>query len=125
LRVSYLTTLTEATEEVIHDILRAAPRARVALKRLVDARYGAVDKITFDESVNADEVVEGFRAFVEKRTPDWAPAEGGRGGGFGRRAGTSNRDDFGRRRVMERPGHRRGVGERIGQLAPNRRPSAR
>ncbi|MGO9877490.1 MAG: enoyl-CoA hydratase/isomerase family protein [Acidimicrobiia bacterium] len=65
--------LTTATEEVVHDILRAAPRARVALKRLINARYGAVDKITFDESVNGDEVIEGFRAFVEKRTPDWAP----------------------------------------------------
>jgi enoyl-CoA hydratase len=65
--------LTETTEGVVHDILRTAPRARVALKRLVNARYGAVDKITFDESVNGDEVIEGFRAFVEKRTPDWAP----------------------------------------------------
>jgi len=45
------------------------------LKRLINARYGVVDRITFDESVHGDEVVEGFRAFVEKRPPSWVPAE--------------------------------------------------
>ena len=48
-------------------------RARVALKRLMNARYGVVDRITFDESVHGDEVVEGFTAFIEKRTPAWVP----------------------------------------------------
>jgi len=67
--------LTTATDEVVRDILRAAPRARVALKRLVNARYGSVDKITFDESVSGDEVIEGFRAFVEKRDPAWIPTD--------------------------------------------------
>ena len=65
--------LAATTDQVVHDILRAAPRARVALKRLMNARYGAIDKITFDESVNGDEVIEGFRAFVEKRDPAWIP----------------------------------------------------
>jgi enoyl-CoA hydratase/carnithine racemase len=67
--------LVAATDEVVRDILRAAPRARVALKRVMNARYGAIDKITFDESVGGEEVVEGFRAFVEKRDPDWIPDE--------------------------------------------------
>ncbi len=53
----------------------AAPRARVALKRLINVRYGVVDRITFDESVHGDEVVEGFTAFVEKRSPSWVPAD--------------------------------------------------
>ncbi len=61
------------TDEVVRDLMHAAPRARVALKRLMNARYGVVDRITFDESVHGDEVVEGFTAFIEKRTPAWVP----------------------------------------------------
>jgi enoyl-CoA hydratase/carnithine racemase len=72
--------LVPTTETVVRDLLQAAPRARTALKRLMNARYGVVDKITFDESVHGDEVVEGFSAFVEKRAPSWVPedARGGR-----------------------------------------------
>jgi enoyl-CoA hydratase/carnithine racemase len=65
--------LAATTDDVVRDILRAAPRARVALKRLMNARYGIVDKITFDESLTGDEVIEGFHAFVEKRDPAWIP----------------------------------------------------
>jgi enoyl-CoA hydratase/carnithine racemase len=67
--------LAATTDEVVRDILRVAPRARLALKRLMNARYAAVDKITFDESVSAKEVIEGFHAFVEKRDPAWIPDE--------------------------------------------------
>lgn len=67
--------LAATTDEVVRDILRVAPRARVALKRLMNARYAAVDKITFDESVSGKEVIEGFHAFVEKRDPAWIPDE--------------------------------------------------
>jgi enoyl-CoA hydratase/carnithine racemase len=63
--------LEQATTDVVRDVLRAAPKARTALKRLVNARYGAIDKITFDESLAGDEVVEGFRSFMEKRPPGW------------------------------------------------------
>ena len=41
----------------------------------MNARYGQIDRITFDESLAGDEVIEGFTSFVEKRTPSWAPAE--------------------------------------------------
>ena len=47
----------------------------LALKRLINARYGVVDRITFDESVSGEEVIEGFQAFVEKRDPAWIPNE--------------------------------------------------
>jgi enoyl-CoA hydratase/carnithine racemase len=67
--------LRAETDRVLSDLLLSAPRARTALKRLVNARYGVVDKITFAESLAGDEVVEGFAAFVEKRTPSWAPDE--------------------------------------------------
>lgn len=71
--------LVPTTENVVHDLLQAAPRARNALKRLINARYGVIDKITFDESVWGDEVVEGFAAFVEKRAPAWVPEDARRG----------------------------------------------
>jgi enoyl-CoA hydratase len=67
--------LLETTETVLHDLLLSAPRARAALKRLMNARYGSVDKLTFDESIAGDEVVEGFTAFIEKRSPSWVPPE--------------------------------------------------
>jgi enoyl-CoA hydratase/carnithine racemase len=65
--------LEAATEAVVRDILKSAPKARTALKRIVNARYGAIDKITFDESLTSDEVIEGFTAFVQKRMPSWVP----------------------------------------------------
>jgi enoyl-CoA hydratase/carnithine racemase len=65
--------LAATTDAVVRDILKAAPRARRSLKRLVNARYGLVDKLTFDESLRDDEVREGFAAFVEKRAPAWVP----------------------------------------------------
>src|SRR5438045_3661100 len=49
--------LEAATTDVVGAVLRAAPKARIALKRLVNARYGAVDRITFDESLAGDEVI--------------------------------------------------------------------
>jgi enoyl-CoA hydratase len=67
--------LRAETERAVGDLLLSAPRARMALKRLINARYGIVDRITFDDSLAADEVVEGFSAFVEKRAPSWVPSE--------------------------------------------------
>lgn len=63
------------TERVVGEILRSAPKARRALKRVINARYGSIDKITFDESIAGDEAAEGFAAFVEKRAPSWVPEE--------------------------------------------------
>ena len=65
--------LEHATASVVDDVLRSAPRARLALKRILNARYGVIDRITFDDSVRSDEVIEGFRAFVDKRPPAWIP----------------------------------------------------
>jgi enoyl-CoA hydratase/carnithine racemase len=67
--------LVPTTDDVVRELLFAAPRARAALKRLMNARYGPIDKITFDESVFGEEAMEGFTAFVEKRAPKWVPVE--------------------------------------------------
>jgi len=72
--------LIPTTEEVVRDLLQSAPRARIALKRLINARYGVIDRITFEESLRGDEVVEGFQAFVEKRSPSWVPEDARRTG---------------------------------------------
>jgi enoyl-CoA hydratase/carnithine racemase len=62
------------------ELLRAAPDARSRVKALINSRYGVVDEITFHASLESDEIVEGFRAFTEKRTPDWVPEEFRSGG---------------------------------------------
>jgi enoyl-CoA hydratase/carnithine racemase len=67
--------LEATTENVVRDLLQSAPRARAALKRIMNARYGVVDKITFDESVFGEEAMEGFSAFIEKRPPAWVPED--------------------------------------------------
>jgi enoyl-CoA hydratase/carnithine racemase len=63
--------LRAEVDDVLDGLAQSAPRARSALKRLLNARYGVVDRITFEESLASDEVVEGFTAFVEKRPPSW------------------------------------------------------
>jgi enoyl-CoA hydratase len=67
--------LEAATVQAVGEILQGAPNARRELKRIVNAQYGMVDRMTFDASLASDEVVEGFTAFVEKRTPSWVPDE--------------------------------------------------
>ena len=67
--------LEAETESVVRDLLQSAPQARVALKRLMNARYGIIDKMTFEESVFGPEAIEGFTAFMEKRAPAWVPED--------------------------------------------------
>jgi enoyl-CoA hydratase/carnithine racemase len=67
--------LATAATAAVADLLRAAPDARSRVKTLINARYGVVDEITFHASLASSEIAEGFRAFTEKRTPDWVPDE--------------------------------------------------
>jgi enoyl-CoA hydratase/carnithine racemase len=67
--------LRAETEAVLDGLAHSAPHARAALKRLINARYGVVDRITFEESLAGPEVVEGFTAFVEKRPPNWVGSD--------------------------------------------------
>jgi enoyl-CoA hydratase len=66
-------SLRHAAREAAESILLTAPEARVQLKRIINAGYGAVDRMTFDASIQAEECREGFRAFSEKRAPAWVP----------------------------------------------------
>ena len=67
--------LKQAALDAVGDLLRAAPDARSRVKSLINARYGVVDEIGFAASLASEEIVEGFRAFTEKRTPSWVPEE--------------------------------------------------
>jgi enoyl-CoA hydratase/carnithine racemase len=66
--------LEAETAAAVADLLKSAPRARLTLKRIINARYGAVEKLTFDDSLRGEEAREGFAAFAEKRAPSWVPA---------------------------------------------------
>jgi enoyl-CoA hydratase/carnithine racemase len=55
-------------------ILRTAPEARLHVKRILNERYGRVDRMTMDWSIfQGPEAREGMRAFAEKRAPSWIP----------------------------------------------------
>lgn len=55
-------------------ILRTAPEARLHVKRILNERYGHVDRMTMDWSIfRGGEAREGMRAFAEKRSPEWIP----------------------------------------------------
>jgi hypothetical protein len=55
-------------------ILRTAPEARLHVKRILNQRYGHVDRMTMDWSIfRGPEAREGMRAFAEKRAPGWVP----------------------------------------------------
>ena len=62
--------LTEAVL-VLDQASRTAPGARVAVKKSIDDFYGHYDRIGMEESLAGGEVVEGFLAFKERRSPDW------------------------------------------------------
>ncbi|MEO5876143.1 MAG: enoyl-CoA hydratase-related protein, partial [Streptosporangiaceae bacterium] len=62
-------------EEVAIQIARTAPQARLQIKRIINDNYDRVDRMTFDALLYNEEMVEGTRAFAEKREPSWVPAE--------------------------------------------------
>jgi len=66
--------LREEAVAVAEDILRTAPEARLHVKRILNERYGRVDRMTMDWSIfRGSEAREGMQAFAEKRAPRWIP----------------------------------------------------
>jgi enoyl-CoA hydratase/carnithine racemase len=66
--------LREEAVAASESILRTAPEARLHVKRILNERYGRVDRMTMDWSLfRGPEAREGMRAFAEKRTPAWVP----------------------------------------------------
>jgi enoyl-CoA hydratase len=52
---------------------RTAPEARFAVKRTFHEYYGHYDRMAMDRSLVGGEMVEGFVAFKERRSPAWVP----------------------------------------------------
>jgi enoyl-CoA hydratase/carnithine racemase len=68
-------TLMEAATGALTELCRAAPDARLALKREINEFYGAYDRMTMEASLVSDECREGWESFAEKRVPSWIPAD--------------------------------------------------
>jgi enoyl-CoA hydratase len=71
--VAHEQLLEEATE-VLRACCRTAPGARADVKRSFDAYYGLYDRIGMALSLRSQESLEGYRAFQERRSPEWVDA---------------------------------------------------
>ncbi|CAJ1494116.1 enoyl-CoA hydratase/isomerase family protein [[Mycobacterium] kokjensenii] len=63
--------LADAAREVLAQCCRTAPDARTVVKSSLDAYLGLFDRIGMSASLGKPEAVEGFRAFKERRSPEW------------------------------------------------------
>jgi enoyl-CoA hydratase/carnithine racemase len=63
--------LEAQTDWVLEQISLTGPEARAAIKRDLNARLPMSDTGLFHRTMMSPEMVEGMRAFVEKRPVDW------------------------------------------------------
>jgi len=63
--------LMGVAREVLAQCCRTAPGARALVKSSLDSYLGLYDRIGMSTSIQGGEAVEGFRAFKERRSPDW------------------------------------------------------
>lgn len=63
--------LFDTAKEVLAQCCRTAPRARGVIKSSIDNYLGLYDRIGMTSSLSDAEAREGFRAFKERRSPDW------------------------------------------------------
>lgn len=61
----------DAARDVLAQCCRTAPRARGVVKSSLDNYLGLYDRIGMKASYSGGEALEGFRAFKERRSPDW------------------------------------------------------
>ena len=68
--------LRAAALEAAREVLQTSPEARAQVKRMLNERYGFIDYQTmFGALESSPEPREGMRAFMEKRNPNWIPAD--------------------------------------------------
>lgn len=60
-----------ALEETLEQIRQTGPKARAAVKQDLNRRLPWTDVELFHRSIMTPEMMEGMRAFLEKRKPDW------------------------------------------------------
>jgi enoyl-CoA hydratase/carnithine racemase len=63
--------LGATARDVLAQCCRTAPAARGVVKASIDNYLGLYDRIGMQASLQEPEAVEGFRAFKERRSPDW------------------------------------------------------
>ena len=63
--------LLEEARDALAQVCRTAPRARGVIKSSIDNYLGLYDRIGMTASLGDAEAREGFRAFKERRSPDW------------------------------------------------------
>ncbi len=63
--------LLEVALDALAWCCRAAPGARADVKRVMDDFYGHYDRMAMDASLAGPEPIEGFHAFVGRRSPSW------------------------------------------------------
>jgi len=67
--------LMDTAREVLAQCCRTAPGARRIVKASLDNYMGLYDRIGMEASIESAEAVEGFLAFVERRSPNWVHPE--------------------------------------------------
>jgi enoyl-CoA hydratase/carnithine racemase len=65
--------LIDTASDLLEQCCRTAPQAREAVKRSFHDYYGHYDRMAMDASLRGPEMVEGWVAFREKRSPSWVP----------------------------------------------------
>jgi enoyl-CoA hydratase/carnithine racemase len=63
--------LEKAVQKALDEICRTAPKARAMVKDDINRRLPVPDVNMFRRAILSEEMVEGFRAFLEKRDPEW------------------------------------------------------
>lgn len=63
--------LLDTAREVLGQCCRSAPAARSVVKSSLDNYLGLFDRIGMQASYSSPEALEGFRAFKERRSPEW------------------------------------------------------
>ena len=63
--------LLDTAREVLVQCCRTAPDARAVIKSSLDAYLGLYDRIGMTRSLRSPEAVEGVRAFIQRRSPNW------------------------------------------------------
>jgi enoyl-CoA hydratase len=67
--------IADAALDVLRACCAGAPGARAEVKRIISASYGNYDRMTMERSLQGPEALEGWRAFSQRRSPDWVPPD--------------------------------------------------
>jgi enoyl-CoA hydratase/carnithine racemase len=61
----------KTVQSTLDEVCLTAPKARAMVKDDINRRLSVPDVNMFRRAILSEEMVEGFRAFLEKRDPEW------------------------------------------------------